>query len=117
MARTSLAERQARLAQQRARLDLEESRLKDAARKARTRQLIEAGGLLEKAGLLGLEPAALYGALLSLQVSAAGADQLKSWAALGGRAFDREAGAHDAGKEPLILKLAAAQPAAATARL
>lgn len=117
MARTSLAERQARLAQQRARLELEASRLKDAERKARTRQLIEAGGLLEKAGLLTLEPNALYGALLSLQGGCADGEQVKSWAALGGRALDREAKARDAGKEPLVLTLAAAQPLAVTSRL
>lgn len=117
MARTSLAERQARLAQQRARLDLEENRLKEAERKARTRQLIEAGGLLEKTGLLSLEVNALYGALLSLQAGAGDASQVKAWAAAGGRAFDREAKAQDGGREPLILTLAAAQPLAVTTRL
>lgn len=117
MARTSLAERQARLAQQRARLQMEENRLKEAERKARTRRLVEAGGLIDKAGLLGLEPNALYGALLSLQAGAVDAEQLKTWTALGGRAFDREAKARDAGKEPLILTLPTAQSAATTARL
>lgn len=117
MARTSLAERQARLAQQRARLQLEENRLKDAERKARTRQLIEAGGLIEKAGLMALEPNALLGALLSLQAGAADADQVKAWARIGGHAARRDARAQEAAKEPLILTLAAAQPTGVTARL
>jgi hypothetical protein len=72
VARTSLAERQHRLEQQKARLQLEENRLRDAERKARTRRLIEAGGLLDKAGLLALDANALYGALLQLAAEAAG---------------------------------------------
>ena len=60
-----------RLEQQKARLQLEEGRLRDAERKARTRRLIEAGGLLDKAGLLALDANALYGALLSLRDGAA----------------------------------------------
>jgi len=37
------------------------------ARKQRTRRLIEAGGLAEKAGFLTLHSNALYGAFLSLR--------------------------------------------------
>lgn len=117
MARTSLAERQQRLEQQRARLQMEENRVREAERKARTRRLIEAGGLIEKTGLLALEPNALYGALLSLSERAADKDQVAKWEAEGGRAFAREAKARDEGKEPLVIALAGSQPAPVTARL
>lgn len=117
MTRTSLAERQARLEQQRARLQLEENRVREAERKARTRRLIEAGGLVDKAGLLGLEANVLYGALLALAARASDAAQTARWEAEGGRAFDREAKARDTAKEPLIIALAGAQPATVTARL
>jgi hypothetical protein len=63
MARTTLAERQVRLEQQRARLQMEENSLREAERKARTRRLIEAGGLVDKAGLLGVDSAVLYGVI------------------------------------------------------
>jgi hypothetical protein len=63
----SLAERLRAHEQQKARLAEQEAKLKDDERKARTRRLIQAGGLIEKAGLLELEPNALYGALLSLR--------------------------------------------------
>ena len=89
MARTSLAERQHRLEQQKARLQLEEGRLRDAERKARTRRLVEAGALAEKAGLLALETNALYGALLSLRDAAADPATLERWRKAGGQAFDR----------------------------
>ena len=117
MTRTSLAERQARLEQQRARLQLEENRVREAERKARTRRLIEAGGLVDKAGLLELDPNALYGALLALATRLGDAAEVARWQAEGGRAFEREAKARDVEKEPLILSLAGAQPATVTARL
>ncbi len=117
MPRTTLAERQERLAQQRARLALEENRLREAERRARTRRLIEAGGLVERAGLLNLEPNALYGALLGLAGAAADPERLTGWRIVGGQAFDREARARAAGREPLVLTAAQALPTAAAARL
>ena len=65
----SLAERLHAHEQQKARLAEQEAKLKDAERRARTRRLIEAGGLIEKVGLLDLDTNALYGALLSLRNS------------------------------------------------
>jgi hypothetical protein len=111
MPRTSLSERQSRLQQQRARLDLEERELKEAARKARTRRLIEAGGLIEKAGLLELDTAVLYGALMQVAAEARNGERTEQWRIVGGRAFDHEAKARDAGREPLVFTL----PTAATA--
>lgn len=117
MPRTTLAERQERLAQQRARLSLEENRLREAERKARTRRLIEAGGLVDKAGLLGLEADTLYGGLLGLAQASADPDRLARWRVAGGQAFDREAKARAAGREPLVVTAAQALPIAATTRL
>jgi hypothetical protein len=89
--------------QQKAKLAEQEARLKDAERRARTRRLIETGGLVEKAGLLELDSNALYGALLSLRDGANDKKQISQWAALGGRAFAREARLRDEGKEAVLL--------------
>jgi hypothetical protein len=113
----SLAERLRAHEQQKARLAEQEAKLKDAERKARTRRLIEAGGLVEKAGLLGLDANALYGALLSLRDGVDNAKQVEQWAALGGRTFTREARARDEGKEPVVLTFPNALAKDATAPL
>lgn len=105
MARTDLAERKTRLEQQRARLQLEETRWRDDERKQRTRRLIQAGGLVAKAGLLELDANTLYGALLHIAHGAAQPDQHERWRVAGGRAFDQEAKARDAGRVPLTLTL------------
>ena len=103
----TLADRLRSHAQQKARLAEREMQLKEAERKARTRQLIQAGGLVEKAGLLELDPNALYGALLSLRDHAGDAEQTRQWTALGGRAFAREARADDEAKEPVAVSFPA----------
>jgi hypothetical protein len=113
----SLAERLRAHEQQKARLSEQEAKLKDAGRKVRTRRLIEAGGLIEKTGLLDLEPNALYGALLSLRDGASDKDQVSKWTALGGRSFAREASARDEGKEPVVLTFPNPLPKEATAPL
>ena len=99
----SLAERLRAHEQQKARLAEQEAKLKTAERKARTRRLIEAGGLVDKAGLLDLESSTLYGALLSLRDGAGDKAQLGKWEALGGRTFAREARLRDEGREPIVL--------------
>ena len=99
----SLAERLRAHEQQKAKLAEQEARLKDAERRARTRRLIEAGGLVDKAGLLELDSNALYGALLSLRDAANDKTQISQWTALGGRAFAREARLRDEGKEAVVL--------------
>jgi hypothetical protein len=88
------------------------------SRRQRTRRLIEAGALVEKAALLELDSNALYGALLSLRDGADSPKKVEQWAALGGRAFLREASARDEGKEPLVLTfgLSLAKDAVATLR-
>ena len=99
----SLAERLRAHEQQKARLAEQEAKLKTAERKARTRRLIEVGGLVDKAGLLDLESNTLYGALLSLRDDAGDKVQLGKWEALGGRTFAREARLRDEGKEAIVL--------------
>jgi hypothetical protein len=117
MSQTSLAERIARLEQQKARLAEQEARIKADQRKQRTRRLIEAGGLIEKAGLLDLEANALYGALLSLAGDASDTDKVARWAAHSGRAFAREAKEREAAKEPLTVTFPAPLPLAFTTAL
>ncbi len=104
----SLAERLRAHEQQKARLAEQEAKLKTAERKARTRRLIEAGGLVDKAGLLDLDTNALYGALLSLRDGSGDKDQVSKWTAFGGRAFVREARLRDEGKEAIVLTFPAA---------
>jgi hypothetical protein len=99
----SLAERLRAHEQQKAKLAEQEAKLKDAGRKARTQRLIEAGGLVDKVGLLDLDSNALYGALLSLRDGADDKEQIAKWRALGGRAFAREARLRDEGKEAVVL--------------
>lgn len=117
MARTSLAERMTRLEQQKARIAEQEAKIKTDERKQRTRRLIEAGGLVEKADLLGLEPNALYGALLSLSAGAKDSTRVAEWAKAGGRIFDRDAKALEAGKEPLTVTFPAALPTSFSTQL
>jgi len=99
----SLTERQRAHEQQKARLAEQEAKLKADERKARTRQLIQAGGLVDKAGLLDHDPNALYGALLSRKDGAADTQQIDRWAMLGGRAFAREARLAEEGREAIVL--------------
>ncbi len=113
----SLAERLRTHEQQKARLAEQEAKLKADERKARTRQLIQAGGLIDKAGLLALEPNTLYGALLSLRDGAGDPEQVRQWAALGGRTFAREARLALEGKEAIVLAFPAALGRDATTAL
>jgi hypothetical protein len=56
-----------------------------------------------QAGLLTLDPNALCGALLFLASGAGDPQQVRAWAALGGRAFARDTRLEDEKKEPLAL--------------
>src|SRR3984957_16610863 len=104
----SLAERMRAHEQQKARLAEQEAKLKDAERRARTRRLIEAGGLIDKAGLLDLDANGPYGALLSRRRGAADKDQVRRWTALGGRPFARGAPLAEEGKDAIVLPFPAA---------
>jgi hypothetical protein len=71
------------LAQRKAKLDEQLRKLAERERRARTRNLIECGGLIVKAGLADLPANALYGALLTLKAASADPLQVKRWAADG----------------------------------
>lgn len=99
----SLADRMRAYEQQKARLAETEAKLKEAERRARTRRLIEIGGLVEKASLSELSNEALFGALLSLRSGAGTAKQREQWAAVGSEALAEDAQACDSGAEPIVL--------------
>ncbi len=115
--KTSLADRLRRLEQQKARLQLAESKIKTDERKARTRRFIEIGALVEKAGLAALPANALYGELIETAKKTSDASEVARWEIFGGRAFAGEAKARDWGKEPLVLSLPLSQPAPVTSAL
>jgi hypothetical protein len=106
MARSTFTERMSRLEQQRARIAEEEARIKDQERKRRTRRVIEAGGLVEKAELLDLEANVLLGGLLALKEMSTKPDIMARWAAEGSKVFAAEARAKDTGREPVVIVFA-----------
>lgn len=80
-----------KLGQKKARLQLEENRLKVTERKQRTRNLIELGGLVTKANLDYLPVNTLYGALLSLNEALKENEEIKAvWTTKGNAAFNQE---------------------------
>lgn len=116
MARTSLAERMSRLEQQRAKLAEQEAKLRADERKQRTRRLVEAGTLIERAGLLDLEETALYGGLLSLAVDAGDRAKIAEWSKAGKSAL-YEATADGAAGEALTVTFPAPLPTPYATRL
>lgn len=87
----NIEEQKKRLEQKKAKMQLEETRLKLKERKARTRHLIENGGLINKAGLDHLPSNALYGALLSLKDQLNDNQQIMAaWIVKGDKAFNQE---------------------------
>jgi len=84
-------EQKKRLEQKKNKLAAEETKLKIKERKARTRHLIENGGLIAKAGLDHLPSNALYGALLSLKEQINENHQIiAAWIIKGDKAFNQE---------------------------
>ena len=81
--RVTLGDRLAKLKQRQARLEQQQAALKEQERKARTRRLIQIGGLVEKAGLLALDTASLYGALISIEQQVGDEKTVARWGALG----------------------------------
>ncbi len=66
MAKSTLADQLAKVAERKAKAEQDEARLKERQRAERTRQLIELGGLVAKAGIDGLPPSALYACFLRI---------------------------------------------------
>lgn len=117
MTRTSLAERMTRLEEQKARLARDEAKLKADLSRQRTRRWVEAGTLVERAGLLDLDDAALYGALLSLAMDRDDPARIAEWSRRGQLAFDHERGQNERGREPLTVAFPAPLPTPFSTRL
>lgn len=92
MPKLTLAERLQKADARKARAEQEAARLKLMQRKERTRHLIEVGGLLVKAGIDQLPPAALYDRFL--RIAAEAKDDPKAvaaWERAGSKHFQKEA--------------------------
>lgn len=83
----ALEQRKAK-AERQARLILKGER--DKERKARTRKLIEIGGLIAKAGLDKLDKETVLGLLMDAKAKSADAEQVKAWKAQGVKAFSED---------------------------
>ena len=90
MAKTTLADKLAKVAERKAKAGRDEVRLKDQQRAERTRQLIELGGLIAKAGIDGLPPRALYACFLRIAEEAKDKSKVAVWEREGGRHFQVE---------------------------
>lgn len=101
MTRTNIiAEKKKRLEREKNRLREKESYIKQLERKARTRKLIEMGGLVAKAELGTLPPETLLGGLLSLHSTLNKNDEIiEQWAQSGKEAFSEA----NKGKTPVIV--------------
>ena len=98
----NIEEQKTKLEQKKNRLVLEETRLRLKEQKMRTRNLIEIGGLVVKAGLDYLPMNTLYGALISLSDELKNNDSIRAaWTTKGNAAFNKE----KKDKVPVILKL------------
>jgi len=91
MPKLTLAERLEKAAARKARAEQEASRLKLMQRKERTRHLIEVGGLLVKAGIDKLPPAALYDRFLRIAAEAEDPKSVTAWERAGSKHFQKEA--------------------------
>jgi hypothetical protein len=89
---TTIDEQKIKLEQKKNRIAIEEVRLREKERKARTRRLIEIGGLIVKADLDYLPNNTLYGALLSVaeELENKGAEIKATWSIKGNKAFNDE---------------------------
>jgi hypothetical protein len=114
---TTLVEHAEKFRRDKARLDEREMALKERQRKARTRTLISAGGLVEKAGLLDLEQAALYGALLSLESGASDKKTVERWTRAGQEMLVRETADREKKREPLMITYGTPPPGMLIAEL
>ena len=87
----NVEEQKKKLQQKKNRLAAEETKLKLKERKARTRHLIEAGGLIAKADLSHLPSNALYGGLLALKEQIdSNPEIMAAWIIQGDKAFNAE---------------------------
>ena len=117
MTRTSLAQRMSRLEEQKARLARDEAKLRADLSRQRPRRGVEAGQLIERAGLLDLDDQALYGALLSLAEARHDASRLAAWTQSGRLALEEERHEKNQKREPLTVTFPAPLPTAFATRL
>lgn len=101
----SLAERLRRHERQKARLLEREQALQLIERKERARRFRTAGELVEKVGLLNLEPAALYGALLQLAASAKDEAAVSRWTAAGNARIAHEEAEAAKERRPIVITI------------
>lgn len=95
MAKSTLADQLARIAQRKAKAEQDEARLKERQRAERTRQLIELGGLVARAGIDALPPSALYACFLRIAEDARDAGKVTAWEREGARHFATEIDARE----------------------
>ena len=100
--RKNIQDRKRELERQKVALLGKEKVIRETERRQRTRNLIELGGLIAKAGLDELESKTLLGALLSLSKEKDNLEVLKTWAETGQKAFAD--GPKADGAVPLILQ-------------
>lgn len=87
----NIIKRRLKLEQKRAQVIMEEAKIKVQERKARTRRLIEMGGLVAKAKLDSLPANSLFGALVYLQNELTGQPSIQDqWTQIGKNIFDQE---------------------------
>ena len=96
-----LAEREKKLAELQTKLSRERASIAEQKRKLDTRNKIELGGLVLKAGLAEWDRATLLGGLMAIARMAPDEEKLSRWKAEGGKAFN--AGSDPAlGNSPLV---------------
>ena len=95
MTKSTLADRLAKVAERKAKVEQAEARLKERQRAERTRQLIELGGLVAKAGIDGLPPNALYACFLRIAEDARDTGKVAAWEREGVRHFATEIDARE----------------------
>ncbi|XVN43616.1 MAG: conjugal transfer protein TraD [Candidatus Rickettsia vulgarisii] len=87
----NVIKRRLKLEQKKAQIITEEARLKIQERKARTRRLIEIGGLVVKAKLDDLPSNSLFGALISLKKELIQHPNVQDqWTQIGKNIFDQK---------------------------
>src|ERR1019366_2521829 len=95
MAKTTLADKLAKVVQRKAKAEQDEARLKDRQRVERTHQLTELGGLIAKAGIDGLPPRALYACFLRIAEEAKDKSKVSLWEREGDRHFQTDGDARE----------------------
>lgn len=100
---TNIQDKKLKIKQQINKLKHQESVLKVKERKQRTRQLIQLGGLVDKAKLSHLSTAQLLGALIEIKNKSESEEILISWSKLGDEEFKKSNPSSD-NEKPIVIK-------------